>query len=372
MEFDFTEEQESAEADTSAVPPDASPLHPPPGLVGELATYFFGSARYPMKEGALLAALGLMAGIAGRHFNFDGTGLNLYLLLLAESGRGKEDMRGGIDRVLSAIRPNIALVDEFVGPDSFASGQALVRALDKNRGFLSIQSEFGLRIKQLNDVRANDSMVVLKRVMLDLYAKSGWNSVLRPTVYSDSEKNTRLIQAPCVSILGESTPGHVYDNLSFRDVEDGLLPRCLILECDDQRPRANPAAGAPPSNELTQNVRTLVATSLTMRQNNTVQEVAVTPGAALALQAVQDWLDDAYNSTSQEPHERALWNRAALNIRRIAALLAVGCMPPNGTPIIEETHVDWAEDFVECCVEGLADKFRQGFYPVSADGLIKV
>ena len=55
-----------------AVPVDvqlhADPLTPPPGLVGELAAYFYDSARYQMKEGALLAALGLVAGVAGRNF----------------------------------------------------------------------------------------------------------------------------------------------------------------------------------------------------------------------------------------------------------------------------------------------------------------
>jgi hypothetical protein len=360
VDYNSAGEQEQA----TVVPVDvqhlAEPLDPPRGLVGELAAYFYKSARYPMKEGALLAALGLMAGVAGRNFNFDGTGLNLYLLLLAESGRGKEDMRSGIDRLLSAVRPNVSLVDEFIGPDTFASGQGLVRALDRNKVFLSIQSEFGLRVKQFNHPHASEAMVMLKRVLLDLYAKSGWNNVLRPTVYSDSEKNTRLIQAPCVSILGESTPGHVYDNLSFRDIEDGLLPRCLILECNDKRPRANPAAGAPPPPQLAQQFAALVATCLTMGANNTVAQIAVTPDAAVALQAVQDWLDDAYNATSREAHERALWNRAALNIRRIAALIAIGCMPANGAPIIEKDHVDWAEDFVEHCINGLAEKFREG------------
>ena len=338
------------------------PLTPPPGLVGELAAYFYDSARYQMKEGALLAALGLVAGVAGRNFNFDRAGLNLYLLLLAESGRGKEDMRSGIDRVLSAVRPNVAMVDEFVGPDEFASGQAFIRQLDKSSNFLSIWGEFGLRLKQINDPRAPAAAVMLRKVLLDVYGKSGWGQVLRPTVYSDSDKNTRLIQAPCVSILGESTPGHVYDNLTFRDIEDGLLPRCLILECNDQRPRANARAGYPPPPELAQAFAALAATCLTMRANNTVAEVLATQDAVVALQAVQNWLDDGYNDTEREPHERALWNRAALNIRRIAALLAIGCMPPNGVPIIEKAHVDWAEDFVEHSVNALAEKFREGVF----------
>lgn len=346
-----------------APPPDTASfdLAPPPGLVGELATYFYTSARYPMKEGAMLAAIGLVAGIGGRSFNYENTGLNLYLLLLAESGRGKEDMRAGIDRVLSAVRPTMPMVDEYIGPDTFASGQALVRVLENTPCFISIQGEFGLRLKELNDPRAPSSVLVLRRVLLDLYAKSGWGGMLRPTVYSEREKNTKTIHAPNVTILGESTPGHVFDNLSFRDIEDGLLPRCLILECNDERPRANSSAGFPPSPELAKRFGDFVAICLTTRQNNTFQPVLATRAAADELQAMQDEQDDAYNDGTREPHDRALWNRAGLNIKRVAATIAVGCMPSAAhPPVIEEVHVRWATDFVELCVGRLAHKFREG------------
>lgn len=352
------QESEGA-AEGEAIHPSA--LVPPPGMVGRLAEYFYASSRYPMKEGALLAALGLVAGVAGRSFNFDGTGLNLYLLLLAESGRGKEEMRAGIDRMLSAVRMNVPLVDEYIGPDTFASGQALTRVLDQTPCFVSIQGEFGLRLKQLNDPRASESLVMLRKVLLDLYAKSGWNGWLRPTAYSDSAKNTKLIHAPCVTILGESTPGHVYDNLSFRDIEDGLLPRCLVLECDDERPRANSSAGFPPSQELAKGFADLVATCLTMQQNNACGQVLATAEAAAVLQEMQDGFDDAFNDKTREPHDRALWNRAGLNIRRVAAIIAVGCMSSAAAPpIIEEVHVRWATSFVGYCVDGLAQKFRDG------------
>lgn len=356
-----------AEESASGLAQHSYALMPPPGMVGELASYFYSSSRYPMKEGAILAALGLMAGVVGRSFNFDGTGLNLYLLLLAESGRGKEDMRAGIDRMLSAVRMNIPMVDEFIGPDTFASGQALIRVLENTPSFVSIQGEFGLRLKELNDPRAPSSVIVLRRVLLDLYAKSGWNGWLRPTAYSERDKNTKLIHAPCVTILGESTPGHVFDNLSFRDIEDGLLPRCLLLECNDQRPRANSSAGFLPPPELMKRFADLVATCLTMRQNNACGQVLATPEAATALQEMQDGFDDAYNDESREPHDRALWNRAGLNIRRVAAIIAVGCMPAVATaPVIEEVHVRWAVSFVEHSVGALAHKFSEGVIGIGA------
>ena len=337
-------------------------LDPPPGLVGELASYFYTSARYPMKEGAMLAALGLMAGIAGREFNIEGTGLNLYLLLLAESGRGKEDMDSGIERVLGAVRQTAPSVDIFMGPNTFASGQALIHTLGESPSFLSIQGEFGLRLKQLNDPRAPSSTTLLRQIMLDLYAKSGSGKVLRPMVYSDRSKNSKAVTAPAVTILGESTPGHVFDTLSYRDIEDGLLPRCLILECDDERPRSNKTAGIPPNPEMAARLADVVAATFIRRERNQCQPIVATEDARQALQAMQDELDDRFNDKSRDPADRVLWNRAALNIKRIAGLIAIGCCPApqHVQPAIEKAHVDWALRFVTFCVEGLARRYRDG------------
>lgn len=337
----------------------------PAGLLGDLASYFYTSARYPMLEGATLGALGLMAGVAGRAFNFEGTGLNLYLLLLAESGRGKEDMARGIERILSGVRERSAFVDDFVGPRKFASGQALNRALASNPCFLTIQSEFGLRLKELNDPRAPASTSELRLSLLDLYAKSGRGDTFRATAYADREKDTQIVKAPSISILGESTPGHVFDNLSFRDIEDGLLPRTLVMEATGDRPPTNPSAYFPPPEELINRFADLVATVTQLGGLNPTpvepRQVVTSEAGATALNVIQDKFDADFNDKTRDAFDRALWNRAGLNIRRIAGLIAVGCMPgQHCTPVVEAEHVEWAYKFVEHCVGTLARRFRDG------------
>ncbi|MCJ0824980.1 YfjI family protein [Luteimonas sp. 50] len=366
------EETQPLSVELSAAPGDAHEairssfsIPQPPGLLGELASYFYASARYPMLEGAMLGALGLMAGVAGRAFNFEGTGLNLYLLLLAESGRGKEDMARGIERVLDAVRERSSFADDFVGPRKFASGQALNRALTSNPCFLSIQSEFGLRLKELNDPRAPASTSELRLSLLDLYAKSGKGNTFRATAYADREKDTQIVKAPAISILGESTPGHVFDNLSFRDIEDGLLPRTLVIEVTGDRPPTNPTAYFPPPAQLVNRFADLVATVMQLGGLDPMpmepRQIVTSEDGAKALEAIQAKFDADFNDKSRDVFDRALWNRAGLNIRRIAALVAVGCMPgQHSIPVIEREHVDWAYKFVEHCVGTLANQFREG------------
>lgn len=329
----------------------------PPGLTGEIAAYVYNSALYPMREGALLAAFGLMAGLAGRAYNYRNTGLNLYLLLLAPSGRGKEAMAQGISRLVTATRNQVPMIDDFIGPTTFASGPALLRIIGKHPCFLSIQGEFGLRLQSLNDPRAPQVVKDLRQVMLDVFGKSGRFDTLNRRSYADESKDHPIVQSPCVSILGESTPEHVFGHLAYSDIEDGLLPRCLLLECNDARPRQNRDAGQPPTDALVNQLAELATLALTMRQNLSYCDVVATEPAAALLQSLTDEIDDAYNEGSAF-EERALWNRAALIIGRMSALVAVGCNPQQ--PVIDVEHAQWAAAFVRLCIKRLSGKFRAG------------
>lgn len=333
----------------------------PPGLIGDLANYFVASADYPMREGALVAALGLVAGIAARHFNFNGSGLNLYLLLLAESGRGKESMAKGIDRMVAAVHKNMPGVMDFIGPSAFASGQGLIRLLDKQPSFVSILGEFGATLQRMNGPRAQDSLLRLKQAMLDLYGKSGWESKLGSTAYSDMEKNTLVVSAPALTLIAESVPSKVLDHLSYDDIEDGFLPRFLSFECRSARGHANEPSGYPPPSELISKFANLVEASLTLRRNDRCVNVLATDEARQALRSYQYKIDDLFDDKGREPHERVLFNRAPLNVMRVAALIAIGCIDVRtNTPQIEKGHVEWAIKLVEYCVDVLASRFRAG------------
>lgn len=193
-------------AETDEVVPYAVSYKLLPGLVGELTEYFMSTATRPVYEIALAAALALMAGIAARSYNVSETGLNLYIILLAKTGSGKEGAAQGIEKLINAVRPQIPAIDGFIGPAIFSSGQALIKMLGDKPCFLSVLGEFGLTLQQMSHPRASSAEKALKRVLLDLYNKSGKKDMLRGSVYSDTDKNTKVVQSPAVTILGESTP----------------------------------------------------------------------------------------------------------------------------------------------------------------------
>lgn len=346
------------ETASSAEPlPEVPGVSLPPGLIGEMAQYFYHSAIRPVPEIALAAALALTAGVAGRSYNISGTGLNQYLILLAQTGRGKEGAVMGIDNLIAAVRPQVPMADQYIGPAAFASGQALIRTLTKSPCFVSVLGEFGLTLQQLSDARANSAQIMLRKVLLDLYAKSGWNRMLQSSVYSDSEKNTQIIQAPNVTILGESTPETFFEGLDSSHVAEGLIPRFSIIEYNGDRPPRNRNANCPPPAGLVQRFADLIATSVTTNNNNTCIPVQLDSQAMVMLDDFDAKADRIMNGSRLDV-EVQVWNRAHLKALKLSALLAVGVNPHQ--PIVTWDLAAWAIDFVTRDVSTVTKRFQSG------------
>lgn len=334
-----------------------SPYTLPPGLVGDLAQYFHATAVRPLYEASLAAAIGLVAGIAGRSYNISGTGLNQYLLLLAGTGSGKEGMAKGVSKLISATRQYVPMIDDFIGPGAFASGQALVRTLDSRPCFLSILGEFGLTLKSINDPRAPAPMILLRKVLLDLYGKSGWTDMLQSTAYSDMEKNTKVVQAPNLSILGEATPETFYEGIDLSDIADGLIPRFQIMEYSGKRQPRNRNAGIPPSDALVQAFGSLCSAALTSQHNNMCSTVQLTADALALLDAFDVHCDEHLNNAANGG-EAQLWNRGHLKALKLAGLLAVGVNPH--APVVTAELAQWAIHFTQTNTQLLLSRFSKG------------
>jgi len=164
---------------------------PPPGLLGEIAQFIYRQSPRPIPEIALAGAIGLMSGIVGRSFNVSNTGLNQYVMLLAPTGIGKEAMARGSDKLINACSAKVPACREFIGPSSIASAPALLKYMAKGpKSFVSVVGEFGLYLQQLGAENAAPHMKELRKLFLDLYNKSGQGSIMRQSVYADSDKNT--------------------------------------------------------------------------------------------------------------------------------------------------------------------------------------
>ncbi|MBD4207884.1 hypothetical protein GUH47_18190 [Xanthomonas citri pv. citri] len=332
----------------------------PPGIIGEIAEYVYSSSHRPVPEIAIATAFGFVAGVAGRAYNISQVGLNQYIVLLAKTGTGKEAIGQGIDRMFSAARRYCPQADTFQGPAAFASGQSLARILPEKPCFVSTLGEFGLLLQGMTKAKPGEPAHTLKRALLDIYNKSGVNSWLKPTVYSDREKNTELVQAPNVTFVGESTPHEFYKALDESAIMDGFVPRLMLLEYKGDRPELNEHAGHPPSDLLVRKVAEFINTALGATSNPdgiTVTNIVQDREAAKLLRAFNDEIDAMFHGMDDGPNRQIL-NRVHLKAIKLAGLLAVGVNWHD--PVVTVELAEWAIDFTRREMTTMMARFESG------------
>jgi hypothetical protein len=324
---------------------DKSTIIFPPGLVGEVAQFIYDAAPRPVHEIALVGAIGFVAGLVGRAYNVSSTGLNLYALLLAPTGTGKEAINHGISKLVSAAKPNVPTIIDFVGPGEVRSDAALIKWLAKNPCCYSIVGEFGMRLKQMSVPNANSNEIGVRRTLMDLFNKSGHGNILNPMAYSDKDKNTVSIVAPAYTMIGETTPERFYEALDETMIADGLLPRFLTVEYNGKRPSLSEHhSTVQPSFALVEMVKAIVVHCLKVASDNSVINVQFDDDADRLMKDFDRYCDSQMNSDNARELHKQMWSRAHIKALKIAALVAVGVYPYN--PRIDLDAAKWATDLV--------------------------
>lgn len=342
------------------IPASPSAKYPvPPGLVGEIAQYIYAQAPRQVAEIALAGAIGFMCGVCGRAFNISNTGLNQYILILAPTGTGKEAMARGIDKLINAVAKTVPTANEFIGPGSIASSPALIKYMAKGpKSFVSIVGEFGLYLQQLGAHNAPPHLVELRRLILDLYNKSGQGNMIRPSVYADRDKNTPEFRAPGFTLLAESTPEKFYEGLHEGLLSEGLLPRFTTIEYLGLKPPLNRGhAYATPSPDLVERLASLLAVAQGLNSQNLSQHVGFAPGVEAIMDQYEVRCTANENSASREII-KAVWSRCHVKALKLAAVVAVGCNPY--APSIDEATARWAMRIVTDDATNILRRFDAG------------
>ena len=332
----------------------------PPDVLGDIADFIYGASIHPVKEVAYAGAIAWAAGVMGRHFNISGTGLNQYVLLLAATGRGKEGASDGIDLIYQTLRPSIPEIENFRGPSNLASGPGLIRTLSEREApvALAIVGEFGLRLCAMVDPRANAAEITLKAALLDLFSKSGESKTLSPIAYSDSTKNTKLLESPALSILGVSTPETFFNKLTEASVSDGLIPRFLTVVYQGPAKESSENRVMQMDPTLQAKLLKAVEVSIYMSRNNSFCHIQMTDAARKLTREFELDIVKRTNAIGSDNAVVAILNRAHLKVLRLAGLVA--CLANPMKPQVTETHAKWAIDFVETDIAYMGSRFETG------------
>ena len=206
----------------------------PPGLMGELCNDAYNMARYQYKEVALVSAIGLVAGVAGRKFNISDTGLNVYLTLIMGTGMGKDSISKFISRTLISLNDN-GIGSSFIGAKRFTGPKAVINHLKDARSRVCVFTEAGILMRS----QAGDQDG-LTRLLLGLYTCSGKHDYSGGEEFSSTENRIESLRSPALTIINEATPETLL--VAFRDagsLENGHLPRQSVFRVQGNKPYAN-------------------------------------------------------------------------------------------------------------------------------------
>jgi Protein of unknown function (DUF3987) len=372
-----------ASADTLAGKRFAEAMEYPPGVAGDIASFLYHSAPRPLEQVAIVGALAWLSGVCGAAFETEtGSGLNLYQVLIAASGRGKEWLHEGpglLNRALFRhpgdgevttggpatfeVGPKwIEQANEFFCFDDFASGSALAKYCAKhpNRSFCNFVGEWGHKLSTMSKAAesgGSSHMQTLRRVITNLYHKAGRGSVAGGVRYADEKMNAAAVDGIAYSFVGETTPDTFYEALTYSMLADGFLSRFITTEYIGPRPKANEARVLVPPKALVAHLQDLLVYARDLGRRRARQTAVLGIQAQKQLNDFDDECDDQVNAADSEAITQP-WNRAHLKALRVACLLAAAQNPL--APEVTGEQAEWALGLVRRDISRYLSRLQSG------------
>lgn len=341
----------------------------PGGRMRELIDFFLGQSVLPVPEISLCGALGMVSFIAGKTFKVSGTGLNQYILLLAKTSVGKSEIENGTYKMFKEIYPNENQIYKFLGPEEIGSGQGLIKYISENDCFGVISGEFFDMTRRIASSKASSADRSLNTQLLKMYTKSNAGVQVRETAYSDKTKNTKIVNSPSFSVVGECNPKDFYGSIDERMVTSGLIGRFSIIPFYGERGEESETfLDYKPDQKLVDWMTNLAIKCLKFNKAEKYETVEYSVQTTEFYREMASSIRDLINKAEQNGSEVAasLWGRFAMKVRKMSACLAV--MENINKPVITLEQAKWAYDMQHYITNDIIEKFTRGEIGQSDDG----
>jgi len=321
-----------------------------PGFIQELMDWTLVTAPYPNLLAAFGAAVAMQAYLAGRKVrDVSGLRTNLYVLMLADSGSGKDHPR----KTNYTVAHDAGLSDGIIR--DVASSQGLEDFLLAQPNALWQADEMDGLIRAMSggtEMRYEE----IRCFLLSMFSESQNTHQVRKKAVSSwarengCEKGGDIVN-PCLTIHGSAIPEHFYSAVNEMLMTTGVIPRMLILEgAHIRRIGQEPALIDHPPQRL-------VDTAVWWKEFNpgggnmntqagsdpcpaTVQQ---TEGAAKLLESTRRDFDRSWNESSSAA-SKAVWARAAEITRKLALIFA--CSKNYEAPVVDVDDATRAEAII--------------------------
>ena len=331
------------------------------GLMGAIAQWVHETARRPVPEFSVLAALAFTAALYGRQaVGPTGAGLNLYLVGVAGPGFGKEHPL----KALQTIAVDSGK-QTLIGPGEVTSGSAIEKVARRRPVFVMPWDEMGVVLQSVTGGGASTWAKTIRKVLLEVFSKS--TSMWSGKEHADPTKDSSAepIHCPTISLFGMSTPTTFYKGLTEETMTDGFIARLVVIEAKQRpdRQEAPPLLVTPPSLQkmVKDHHEALPMPPLAKANwNNALMRPALytVPWADEAAEArwiaIEDW---QYQQIEDHGAHDGMIGRTAEHTIKIATVRALSRAPGNPAVCVED--IDWAYAIVQRSIDSLENGARE-------------
>jgi len=196
----------------------------PPGMIKEIQDHILSISHKPRDKFALAGALGLIGTLLSNKVKFHESTPNLYQLLIAESGEGK-------DVPLKA--PKELLIEagllQYVGLESYRGDKSVVKKFESQRERVDTLDEVSKLFRSINS-KSNTFQSNIAETLTEI-----WNSSSKLFMgHTTAEGTTGMVFKPCLSIMGATTPNSFSETFSSSNLMQGFGGRFVYI-FDDRR-----------------------------------------------------------------------------------------------------------------------------------------
>lgn len=352
--------------------------YPPAGTkLEKLCRWIYAASFCAVDEISIITGIAAFAGLFGHQYNVSGTGLNLYLMLIAKSGVGKNAINDCLDRLQQQVEKysgsggagggfcvekgksdGSMQIYTFMTQQYYASAPAVMSlfAEDNRRSVVSVWSEFGQKLKQFSVARADSRMAEMKQLLTSIYDKSGKDAYIGGIKYSNKTNDKVVKDSFAFSIIGETTPGAYEDGINSSMAEDGFLSRFITIEYNGDT--ENNVYHTEDKPDVPLEILELFHAVFYSTADHGIK-VEMTEDAKWIYTEFLNHKDRMLSGVDNEAI-RQLWSRAPLKALKLAALLA--CGENLDEPIIDGVHLHWALEVLRYSIQKL-------FYRINTTGL---
>lgn len=326
----------------------------PPALLGKLFDTSLAFQHLPSEVFAFASTIGLLAGICGRKFNVSGTGLNVELLVIARTGRGKDSIRKFITQTLYALNEN-GSSSSFLAPARFTGPVAMYNALKDSRSCVSVQTECGL----IKSSDAGDG-AGCTRYQLGLYSASGRNEVMGGEGYSSKDGSIQALNSAAMSFVMESTAESFMTIFSSeKAMTSGELPRVGIYRETDFIPDTNFHFTKPVIPDDVFEKLSILANVCAREQAKPTPDVI---DMEIEDKSLIEDINTRWRQVMNEEHDTKML-MATRNTLRTLKYAAIAAVFNNevGDNIIHNRELMWANNIVEAEYASIDRFFRQEY-----------